>query len=40
MNIYNLQLAETAQRAGVIEPLDFAVFQDHGYMGVRRFGAC
>jgi DNA-damage-inducible protein D len=34
MNIYNLQLAETAQRAGVIEPLDFAVFQDHGYMGL------
>ena len=34
MNIYNLQLAETAQQAGVIEPLDFAVFQDHGYMGL------
>ncbi len=34
MNIYNLQQAETAQQAGVIEPLDFAVFQDHGYMGL------
>jgi DNA-damage-inducible protein D len=34
MNIYNRQLAETAQQAGVIEPLDFAVFQDHGYMGL------
>jgi DNA-damage-inducible protein D len=34
MNIYNRQLAETAQQAGVIEPLDFAVFQDHGYIGL------
>ena len=34
MNIYNLQLAEAAQQAGVIEPLDFAIFQDHGYMGL------
>jgi DNA-damage-inducible protein D len=32
MNIYNLQLAEAAQQAGVIEPLDFAIFQDHGYI--------
>jgi DNA-damage-inducible protein D len=34
MNIYNLQLAEAAQQAGVIEPLDFAIFQDHGYIGL------
>lgn len=34
MAIFNRQLAETAQQAGVIEPLDFAIFQDHGYMGL------
>ncbi len=34
MNIYNLQLAKAAQQAGVIEPLDFAIFQDHGYKGL------
>ena len=34
MNVYNTQLAEAAQRAGVIEPLDFAIFQDHGYRGL------
>jgi DNA-damage-inducible protein D len=34
MNIYNLQLAEAAQQAGVIESLDFAIFQDHGYIGL------
>src|SRR6266699_4076559 len=27
MNIYNNQLAEAAQDAGVIEPIDFAIFQ-------------
>lgn len=32
--IFNAQLAETAQQAGVIEPRDFAIFQDHGYMGL------
>src|SRR2546421_4798491 len=31
MTIYNSQLAAAAQDAGVIEPMDFAIFQDHGY---------
>ncbi len=34
MTIYNSQLAEAAQQSGVIEPIDFAIFQDHGYMGL------
>jgi len=31
---HNRQLVETAQRAGVESPLDFAIFQDHGYRGL------
>jgi DNA-damage-inducible protein D len=31
---HNRQLTETASQAGVIKPSDFAVFQDHGYMGL------
>ncbi len=34
MAIFNSQLAEAAQQAGVIEPADFAIFQDHGYKGL------
>lgn len=34
MAIFNRQLAEAAQQAGVMEPIDFAIFQDHGYMGL------
>lgn len=34
MSIFNSKLTEAAQLAGVIEPHDFAVFQDHGYMGL------
>src|SRR6266487_5391731 len=34
MNIYNTQLAQAAQLAGVVEPIDFAVFTDHGYKGL------
>ena len=34
MAILNQQLAEAAKKAGVIQPLDFAIFQDHGYMGL------
>ncbi len=34
MTIFNTKLAEAAQFAGVIEPRDFAIFQDHGYMGL------
>jgi len=34
MAIFNQQLAEAAKNAGVIQPQDFATFQDHGYMGL------
>ncbi|HYK85842.1 MAG TPA: DNA damage-inducible protein D [Ktedonobacteraceae bacterium] len=34
MSVLNNQLAEAAQHAGVIRPTDFAIFQDHGYMGL------
>lgn len=34
MVILNTKLAEAAQGAGVVDPLDFAIFQDHGYMGL------
>ena len=34
MSIYNVQLAEAAHQAGVIEAFDFAIFQDHGYRGL------
>jgi DNA-damage-inducible protein D len=31
---HNKSLADAANIAGVIEPLDYAIFQDHGYMGL------
>ena len=31
---HNLQLADAAKNAGVIEPVDYAIFQNHGYMGL------
>ncbi|OGU16983.1 MAG: DNA damage-inducible protein D [Ignavibacteria bacterium GWB2_35_12] len=31
---HNLQLASVAKDAGVIEPYDYAIFQDHGYRGL------
>jgi DNA-damage-inducible protein D len=31
---HNTQLADTAREAGVITRQDFAIFQDHGYMGL------
>ena len=31
---HNLQLAEAAKQAGVIQPIDYAIFQNHGYMGL------
>src|SRR2546422_6759819 len=34
MSTHNRQLAESARDAGVIKAQDFAVFQDHGYMGL------
>ncbi len=30
----NLLLADAAKDAGVIEPIDYAIFQNHGYMGL------
>lgn len=34
MSEHNKQLAEAAKGAGVIEPIDYAIFQNHGYMGL------
>ena len=31
---HNLQLAAAAKGAGVVEPIDYAIFQNHGYMGL------
>ena len=31
---HNIQLADAASTAGVITAFDFAIFQDHGYMGL------
>jgi len=34
MKMHNVRLAGTAKEAGVIEPRDYAIFQDHGYRGL------
>lgn len=34
MKQHNVQLADAAKSAGVVEPIDYAVFQNHGYMGL------
>ncbi len=34
MNVYNIQLAVSANQAGVVHARDFAIFQDHGYIGL------
>ena len=34
MRRHNIQLADAAKDAGVIEPIDYAIFQNHGYMGL------
>lgn len=34
MKIHNKNLASAAKGAGVIAPLDYAIFQDHGYKGL------
>jgi DNA-damage-inducible protein D len=34
MRTHNLKLADAAKGAGVIEPFDYAIFQNHGYMGL------
>jgi DNA-damage-inducible protein D len=31
---HNLQLTDAAKGAGVIEPIDYAIFQNHGYKGL------
>lgn len=31
---HNIKLAAAAKDAGVIEPIDYAIFQNHGYMGL------
>lgn len=34
MKTHNKQLAEAANQAGVVQPLDYAIFQNHGYKGL------
>jgi DNA-damage-inducible protein D len=34
MRRHNAKLAEAAKHAGVIEPIDYAIFQNHGYRGL------
>ncbi len=34
MRRHNVQLADAARGAGVVEPFDYAIFQNHGYMGL------
>jgi len=34
LRTHNSQLADAAKAAGVIEALDYAIFQNHGYMGL------
>ena len=34
LRTHNTQLADAAKDAGVIEPRDYAIFQNHGYMGL------
>ncbi len=31
---HNVNLADAAKGAGVLEPIDYAIFQNHGYMGL------
>ncbi|MBM6414932.1 DNA damage-inducible protein D, partial [Lacticaseibacillus paracasei] len=34
MKKHNAQLADAARTCGVIEPRDYAIFQNHGYQGL------
>lgn len=34
LKTHNIHLASAAKQAGVINPLDYAIFQNHGYMGL------
>lgn len=31
---HNTQLADAARNSGVVEPIDYAIFQNHGYIGL------
>ena len=34
MKEHNKKLASTAKKAGVVQPMDYAIFQNHGYQGL------
>jgi DNA-damage-inducible protein D len=34
MKLHNVKLAGAAKNAGVVQPVDYAIFQNHGYMGL------
>lgn len=34
LKVHNVRLAGVAKEAGVITPIDYAIFQDHGYKGL------
>ena len=34
MRLHNVKLAGAAKDAGVVAPIDYAIFQNHGYMGL------
>ena len=34
MKLHNVKLAGAAKDAGVVEPMDYAIFQNHGYVGL------
>lgn len=34
LETHNKRLAGVAKKAGVVQPLDYAIFQNHGYMGL------
>ena len=34
MKEHNKKLASTAKKAGVVQPIDYAIFQNHGYQGL------
>lgn len=34
MKLHNVKLAGAAKDAGVVEPIDYAIFQNHGYEGL------
>jgi len=34
MRLHNVMLADAAKDAGVVEPKDYAIFQNHGYIGL------